>query len=55
MVQAALTAFVIVLEMTQNSDLALPLMASTLIAHTLSRLVCPRPLYKQLARSFKEH
>ena len=54
-VQAPLTAFVIVLEMTQNSDLALPLMASTLIAHALSRLVCPRPLYKQLARSFKGH
>jgi H+/Cl- antiporter ClcA len=52
-VQAPLTAFVIVLEMTQNAELALPLMAATLIAHAVSRTVCPRPLYKQLARAFK--
>ncbi|MEO8935712.1 MAG: chloride channel protein [Burkholderiaceae bacterium] len=52
-VQAPLTAFVIVLEMTQNAELALPLMAATLIAHGISRTVCPRPLYKQLARGFK--
>ena len=52
-VQAPLTAFVIVLEMTQNAELALPLMAATLIAHGASRTVCPRPLYKQLARGFK--
>ena len=52
-VQAPLTAFVIVLEMTQNAELALPLMAATLIAHGVSRTVCPRPLYKQLARAFK--
>ena len=52
-VQAPLTAFVIVLEMTQNSELALPLMAATLIANMVSRTVCPRPLYKQLARGFK--
>ncbi len=52
-VQAPLTAFVIVLEMTQNAELALPLMAATLIAHAVSRTVCPRSLYKQLARGFK--
>ncbi len=52
-VQAPLTAFVIVLEMTQNAELALPLMAATLIAHAVSRTVCPRPLYKALARNFK--
>jgi H+/Cl- antiporter ClcA len=52
-VQAPLTAFVIVLEMTQNAELALPLMAATLIANGVSRTVCPRPLYKQLARGFK--
>lgn len=52
-VQAPLTAFVIVLEMTQNAELALPLMAATLVAHAVSRVVCPRPLYKALARTFK--
>ncbi len=52
-VQAPLTAFVIVLEMTQNAELALPLMAATLVANAVSRTICPRPLYKQLARGFK--
>ena len=41
-VQALLNAFVI--RMTQNSVLALPLMAATLIAHAISRTVCPRSL-----------
>lgn len=52
-VQAPLTAFVIVLEMTRSADLALPLMTATLIAHAVSRIVCPRPLYKALAKGFK--
>jgi H+/Cl- antiporter ClcA len=52
-VQAPITAFVIVTEMTRDSDLALPIMAASLIAHGFSRLVCPRPLYKTLAKSFR--
>ena len=52
-VQAPITAFVIVTEMTRDTDLALPIMAASLIAHGFSRLVCPRPLYKTLAKSFR--
>jgi H+/Cl- antiporter ClcA len=33
--------------------MALPLMAASLIAYGFSRLVCPRPVYKTLAKSFK--
>ncbi|MGE5087488.1 MAG: chloride channel protein, partial [Candidatus Levyibacteriota bacterium] len=51
-VQAPLTAFVIVVEMTRDADMALPLMAVSLIAYGLSRLVCPRPVYKTLAKAF---
>lgn len=51
-VQAPITAFVIVLEMTEKHDLVLPLMATALIAHAASRLVCPTPLYKTLAEGF---
>ncbi|MGE5171508.1 MAG: chloride channel protein [Rudaea sp.] len=52
-VQAPLTAFVIVIEMTRDPDMALPLLAAALLAHGLSRLVCPHPLYKALAKSFR--
>lgn len=52
-VQAPITAFVIVIEMTRNADMALPLMAVSLIAYGISRLVCPRSLYKALAKSFR--
>jgi H+/Cl- antiporter ClcA len=51
-VQAPITAFVIVVEMTRDSDMALPLLATSLIAYGFSRLICPRPLYKTLAKSF---
>jgi H+/Cl- antiporter ClcA len=31
----------------------LPVMAASLIAYGLSRLVCPQPVYKALAKSFR--
>jgi len=52
-VQAPITAFVIVLEMTRDSEMALPIMAASLIAYGFSRLVCPQPLYKMLAKGFR--
>ena len=52
-VQAPITAFVIVLEMTRDSDMALPVMAASLIAYGFSRLVCPQPVYKALSKSFR--
>ena len=51
-VQAPLTAFVIVLEMNDDSHMVVPLMATTLLAASTSRLVCPHPLYHALSRAF---
>jgi H+/Cl- antiporter ClcA len=50
--QAPLTSFIIVMEMTNNHDLVLPLMATALIAHGVSRIICHEPLYKALAENF---
>ncbi|HXS53749.1 MAG TPA: chloride channel protein [Usitatibacter sp.] len=52
-VQAPITAFVIVVEMTRDADMALPLMAASIIAYGFSRLVCPQPVYKALSKSFR--
>jgi len=51
-VQAPITAFVIVMEMTDNHDMVLPLMATALLATAVSRLVCHQPLYRDLAERF---
>jgi H+/Cl- antiporter ClcA len=51
-VQAPITAFVIVMEMIDNQDMMVPLMAAALIASTVSRLICRTPLYKGLALNF---
>ncbi len=53
-VQAPITAFVIVMEMTDNHDMVVPLMLVTLLATALSRMICPRPLYKALASNYLE-
>lgn len=44
-----ITAFVIVLEMTASRSMLLPLMATSLVATGMSRLVCPEPLFPSLA------
>lgn len=51
-VQAPITAFVIVMEMTDNHAMVLPLMATSFVAYSVSRIVCPTPLYKSLAQGF---
>ena len=51
-VQAPITAFVIVMEMTDNHDMVIPLMAAAIIASVTSRMVCHTPLYKALAENF---
>jgi H+/Cl- antiporter ClcA len=51
-VQAPVTAFVIVIEMTDNHDMIVPLMAASLLAAGCSRIVCRRPLYKALSDQF---
>lgn len=51
-VQAPITAFVIVMEMTDNHDMIIPLMVAAMMAHGVSKLVCPTPLYRSLALGF---
>ncbi len=51
-VQTPITAFVIVMEMTDNSGILLPLMATALVANAVSHLVCPTPIYQALAQAY---
>jgi H+/Cl- antiporter ClcA len=51
-VQAPITAFVIVTEMSDNHAMVVPLMAAALIAYATSRLVCPEGIYHELAKGF---
>jgi len=51
-VQAPLTALVILTEMTRNWGLTLPLMTVVLIGRAASALVCRRHLYRSLAERF---
>jgi H+/Cl- antiporter ClcA len=51
-VQAPITAFVIVTEMTDNHAMVVPLMAAALIAHATSGLVCHEGIYHALAKGF---
>ena len=47
--QAPLTATVISMELTANQQMALPIMATCLLARATSTLVCRKPVYKALA------
>jgi len=51
-VQTPITAFVIVMEMTGNNEMLLPLMLTALIAHGVSKLICPEAIYEALAAPF---
>ena len=51
-VQTPITAFVIVMEMTNSSSMLMPLMATALIAKAVSHLVCPTPIYQALANAY---
>lgn len=51
-VQAPITAFVIVTEMTDNHAMLMPLMATAMVAYLSSRLVCSEGVYHALARGF---
>ena len=51
-VQAPMTAFVIILEMTGNSANVIPLMATAVLGFGASKLVSPTPLYHELAKNF---
>ncbi|HTW28446.1 MAG TPA: chloride channel protein [Acetobacteraceae bacterium] len=51
-VQAPITAAIIVMEMTDNQQMTIPLLATSMIAFGASRLICRRPLYGTLAQRF---
>ncbi len=51
-VQAPITATMIVMEMTDNQRMTIPLLATSMLAYGISRLICRRPLYGALARRF---
>ena len=51
-VQAPITAFVIVLEMTDDHALAIPLMTASLMAYGISRFTGTQPIYHALAHRF---
>jgi chloride channel protein, CIC family len=51
-VQSPLTAFIIVMEMTNNQNMLLALITTSFIACGVSSLVCPQPIYHALSRAF---
>jgi len=51
-VQAPITAFVIVIEMTDKNELILPMMVTAFIGTAISKMICPTPIYSTLANSF---
>jgi H+/Cl- antiporter ClcA len=52
--QAPITSFVIVSEMTENHAMVIPLMVAAIIADATSKLVCPEGLYHALAAPMVE-
>lgn len=53
-VQAPLTASIIVLEMTGGHAMIMPIIATAMIARAASAVVCPKPLYHTLAERLAE-
>lgn len=53
-VQAPITSFVIVSEMTDDKAMLLPLMAAALIANACSKLICREGVYHMLSKKFSK-
>ncbi|PRD43002.1 chloride channel protein [Phyllobacterium phragmitis] len=51
-VQAPMTAFVIILEMTGNHDNVIPLMCASVLGYGTARLISHEPLYHGLSRAY---
>jgi H+/Cl- antiporter ClcA len=51
-VQSPLTAVVIVMEMTSDKNMVIPLMATSLFAASISRLISREPLYHALSHKY---
>ncbi len=54
-VQTPLTALIIIIEMTNQQDMLLPLLASTFIGAGISRVICKKPIYEAMAERFMEN
>ncbi|MFC5736965.1 chloride channel protein [Sinirhodobacter huangdaonensis] len=50
--QAPMTAFVIIIEMTGNHEIIVPVMAAAMLGYGTSRFISPEPLYATLSRLF---
>ncbi len=50
--RAPVTSFIISMEMTASNQMLLPLMAATVVASQLSKLINPEPLYHKLSEKF---
>lgn len=53
-VQAPITGFVIVAEMTGDQAMVIPLMATALVATAISKLITLEPLYHALSDDFRK-
>jgi len=51
-VQTPITATIIVMEMTSDSNMTIPLMATAFLSVGVSRLVCRRAIYGAMASQF---
>jgi H+/Cl- antiporter ClcA len=49
--QTPVTAFIVVIEVTDNNELVFALMVAALIASGISKMICTRPLFKALAEN----
>ena len=52
--RAPVTSFIIAMEMTNNHQMLLPLMAASVVASRISRFISPVPLYHRLSENFNE-
>jgi H+/Cl- antiporter ClcA len=50
--RAPITSFIIMMEMTNSHQMLLPLMSTTVLASSASKLICPTLLYQALAERF---
>ncbi len=53
-VQAPITSFAIVSEMTENHALVIPIMICAILANAASKLIYPRGVYHTLARRYMD-
>ncbi|CCE22410.1 chloride channel protein [Methylotuvimicrobium alcaliphilum] len=55
MLQSPLTSFTLILEITQNHDISIPIMAAAFIASGVSKLINPQPLNRALCDAFQQY